>query len=99
MENTAVFYGYYTGTFVFEFVGGMKFDFPMSYFLVIFFVYLVNLCWVVFTSTKSTKDAIQKSIELEDGNLGLFKIVFGGWDHKIRYCRRNLEVTKSFFLL
>ena len=83
MENTYMFYGYYKGTFVFEFKSVM-FDFPLAYFLVMVAIFLLNLTLVVFSSASSIKARIEQSIDSESGFIGMFPMVFGSWDHKIK---------------
>ena len=83
MESIPMFYGYYKGTYVFEFKN-IKFDFPLAYFLVMVVIFLLNLCTVVFSSASSIKARIERSIDSESGFLGMFPMVFGSWDHKIK---------------
>ena len=83
MENTYMFYGYYKGTFVFEFES-VTFDFPLAYFLVMVAIFLLNLTLVVFSSASSIKARIEQSIDSESGFIGMFPMVFGSWDHKIK---------------
>ena len=84
MEYSYLFYGYYKGTFEFEFNNNVKFDFPLAYFLVIFSIFLLNLSVVVFSSASSIKARIERSIDSESGFIGMFPMVFGSWDHKIK---------------
>ena len=52
MEATPMFYGYYDGTYTFEFEG-VSFDFPLAFFLVILVIMMVNLLLIVISSAKS----------------------------------------------
>ena len=83
MEGTPMFYGHYNGTYVFEYKN-IKFDFPLAYFLVMVAIFLLNLCAVVFSSASSIKARIERSIDSESGFIGMFPMVFGSWDHKIK---------------
>lgn len=83
MESSPMFYGHYSGTFVFRY-DKLNFDFPLAYFLVMFSVFLLNLSVVVISSAKSAKSRIKRHIFEEDGRHGVFSIVFGSWAHKIR---------------
>ena len=84
MESTPLFYGAYNGTFIFIY-DNITFDFPLAYFLVILAIFFISLAWLVITSRKSIKGYILNKIEIEDGDWTIFPIVFGGWDHKIRW--------------
>ena len=80
MAYSPFFYGYYSGTFSFDF-GGWSFDFPLSYFLVMEGILLVNLVAVVYSSAKS----FTADLQLVDTARTRFNgLVFGGWDHKVR---------------
>ena len=83
MENSYLFYGYYKGTYDFTF-NSVTFDFPLAYFLVIFSIFLLNLSVVVFSSASNIKARIERSIDSESGFIGMFPMVFGSWDHKIK---------------
>ena len=83
MEYSYLFYGYYKGTFEFKF-NKVTFDFPLAYFLVIFSIFLLNLSVVVFSSASNIKARIERSIDSESGFIGMFPMVFGSWDHKIK---------------
>ena len=83
MESSSLFYGYYSGTFSFKFNSVIEFNFPLAYFLVGFAIYIVYLSAVVVSSARALHTGIQRSFAKEDGSLGLFPILFGGWDHKI----------------
>ena len=52
MEGTPMFYGYYDGTYQFEF-NDVIFDFPLAFFLVILVIMMVNLVIIVISSAKS----------------------------------------------
>ncbi len=60
MAHSPFFYGYYSGTFVFELSGGARFNFPLAYFLVMLTVFTVNLVAVVFSSAKSFKVRLEQ---------------------------------------
>ena len=80
MAYSPFFYGYYSGTFGFE-IGRFTFDFPLSYFLVMQGVFLVNLVAVVYSSAKS----FTADLQLVDTARTRFNgLVFGGWDHKVQ---------------
>ena len=54
--RTALFYGYYSGTFKFEF-GGVTFDFPSSFFFVMLSILLVNMLAVMLKAAQAVKVA------------------------------------------
>ena len=83
MESSYFFYGHYSGTYTFTFENGGTFDFPLFYFLVIAFIFATNLIFIVVSSSQSVKQQIQRNIDRENGQLGLFPIIFGSWDFNI----------------
>ena len=83
MEYSVFFYGYYNGTFVFEF-DNLTFDYPLSFFLVMASIFLVNMAVIIIMSVSSMKKHIQRNINKENGqHSGLFPVVFGSWDFNI----------------
>lgn len=79
MADSPLFYGYYSGTFVFQSLG-VVFDFPMAYLLVMISAFLVNLLAVVFSSAKSFH-ANYAAIQSEECRFN--NLVFGAWDSRI----------------
>ncbi len=81
MEYSPFYYGYYSGTFQFEFgTGGATFDFPLAYFLVMLAVFLVNLVAVVYSSAKS----FGAHLKTVDKSRAVFSnMVFGFWDYRV----------------
>ena len=82
MEKSFLFYGHYQGTFTFEFQN-MRFDFPLIYFLVMTAIFVLNMTVIVISSASSVKKQIQRSIEYEDGRLGIFPVIYSSWDWNI----------------
>eukprot|EP00095_Tigriopus_kingsejongensis_P004414 maker-scaffold654_size118352-snap-gene-0.10 protein:Tk04414 transcript:maker-scaffold654_size118352-snap-gene-0.10-mRNA-1 annotation:"hypothetical protein BRAFLDRAFT_199751" len=79
MENTALFYGYYSGTFKFD-LNGVTFDFPLAYILVMVAVYVINLLAVVFASAKSVHSNYKT---IGSASFEFSHLIFATWDHKI----------------
>jgi hypothetical protein len=52
MEASPMFYGYYDGTYSFNF-NGYSYDFPLAFFLVMLCIMIVNLIVIVVSSAKS----------------------------------------------
>ena len=67
IERQALFYGYYSGTFVFEIIDGVVFDFPLAYFLVMVSVLLFNVVTVTLAAATAFKvDGDAQTDELAD---------------------------------
>ena len=76
IEDSELFYGHYSGTFVFQF-GSASFDFPLAYFLVMIFLLILNLAAIVVASSRSffIGNKYMNSASCRFNNL-----VFGGWN-------------------
>ena len=93
MEYSVFFYGYYNGTFSFEFEH-VTFDYPLAFFLVMASILLINMAVIIITSVSSMKKHIQRNIVKEDHdiNLGLIPVVFGSWNFSET---ENVEIQKT----
>ena len=80
MANTALFYGYYSGTFVFEF-NGVSFDFPLAFFTVMLAIFVVNCLAVTFAAAKAFKVDNDVSYD-EMHDVQTMDLVYSCWDHR-----------------
>ena len=70
-----VFYGYYSGTYSFQF-HNVVYEFPLAYFLVMFTIFFVNLLYVISSFSK-----IAESETSELSQAPLSELIFGAWDY------------------
>ena len=92
MEYSVFFYGYYNGTFEFEF-DHVTFDYPLAYFLVMTSILLLNMAAIIIVSVSSMKKHIQRNVVKEDGHyLGLIPVIFGSWNFSET---ENVETQKD----
>ena len=71
-----MFYGYYSGTYSFEF-NDIVYKFPLAYFLVMFVVFFVNLGFLV---RSFSKFAATESSELSQAPLS--ELIYSAWDYR-----------------
>ena len=91
MEYSPFFYGYYNGTFSFEF-DHVTFDYPLAFFLVMASILFINMAAIIIISVSSMKKHIKRNVVKEDGHLGLIPVVFGSWNFSQT---ENVETQKS----
>ena len=70
-----VFYGYYSGTYSFEF-HNVLYEFPLAYFLVMFAIFIINLLFVISSFSK-----IAESETSDISQAPLSELIFGVWDY------------------
>ena len=66
MEYSVFFYGYYNGTFEFQF-DHVTFDYPLAYFLVMTSILLLNMAAIIIVSVSSMKKHIQRNVVKSQG--------------------------------
>jgi hypothetical protein len=91
MEYSPFFYGYYNGTFSFEF-DHVTFDYPLAFFLVMASILFINMAAIIIISVSSMKKHIKRNVVKEDGHLGLIPVVFGSWNFSQT---ENVETQKN----
>ena len=91
MEYSPFFYGYYNGTFSFEF-DHVTFDYPLAFFLVMASILLINMVAIIIISVSSMKKHIKRNVVKEDGHIGLIPVMFGSWNFSQT---ENVETQKS----
>ena len=86
MEDSPVFYGYYSGTFVFD-LYGVPYNFPLAYFLVLLSVFLLTIVALVTSSAKSFQAS---TLSIADSDTCHFvNMVLAGWDHGMTSLQRK----------
>ena len=92
MEYSPLFYGYYNGTYEFDFVYG-SYAFPLAYFLVMFAIFLINMGTVMI----GFADAFQnEKWELDDSQTLVSEEIFCGWDWSIKSSVKADNVMKPY---
>ena len=71
-----MFYGDYDGTYAFD-LNGVTFDYPLSYFLTIFSVFVVNLVAIVVFSAPR-----RNATHVDSGGSLFNNLIFGNWDFR-----------------
>ena len=86
MEVSPVFYGYYSGTFIFD-LNGVPYNFPLAYFLVMLGIFALNLMAMVKSSAKSFRT---NTLSIADSDTSHFvNMVLAGWDHGMSSTERK----------
>ena len=81
MASSPLFYGYYEGTYTFEFNSG-PYQFPLAYFLVYFAIFVINMCAVIASFAKAFRTEATETNELSQAPTS--ELIFSSWDYSIK---------------
>ena len=89
MENSAMFYGFYDGTYDMN----ITYNFPLAYFLVITSIFAFNLTAVVRSSSKSFR---ANTLSIADTDTCHFtNLALGGWDYTLAYEEKESDIQRQ----